>query len=133
MIVRHVAALVSALVAVAAAPGRADVVTDWNQTTIQVGGPALTRTLAMVHLAMFDAVNSVEPRYEPYASQEEVTAPTSPEAAAVGAAYGVLSRQFGASATPHRASFSSACTATAGSPWRKPRRTATSAASRSPW
>jgi hypothetical protein len=99
MKVRHVAALVSALVAVAGAPGRADVVTDWNQTTIQIGGPAFQRTLAMVHLAMFDAVNSVEPRYEPYAFQEEITTPTSPEAAAVGAAYGILSRRFGASAT----------------------------------
>jgi hypothetical protein len=99
MKVRHVSALVTALAALAGAPGRADVVTDWNQTTIQIGGPLPTRTLAMVHLAVFDAVNSVEPRYEPYAFQEEVTTPTSPEAAAVGAAYGVLRRRFGASAT----------------------------------
>jgi hypothetical protein len=99
MKVRRTAALVSALVSLAAAPGRADVVSDWNQTTIQMGGPLPTRTLAMVHLAMFDAVNSVDPRYEPYAFREEVATPTSPEAAAVGAAYGVLRRRFGASST----------------------------------
>lgn len=82
-----------------APPARADVVTDWNQTTLQVGGPLITRTLAMVHVAMFDAVNSVDPQYEPYAFSHECRTRTSPEAAAVGAAYGVLSRRFPEPAT----------------------------------
>jgi hypothetical protein len=73
------------------------VVTAWNQTTYEIGGPLVTRTAAMVQVAVFDAVNSVDPHYEPYAFLEEVTTPTSPEAAAVGAAYGVLSRRFSTS------------------------------------
>lgn len=91
-----IAVALSALVALAVASARADVVTDWNKTTFDTGGPQITRSLAMVHVAVFDAVNSVDPRYEPYAFLEEVETPTSPEAAAVGAAYGVLSRRFGA-------------------------------------
>ncbi len=94
---RGLVVLLSALVTLAAATARGDVVTAWNETTYQVAGPLVTRTAAMVHVAVFDAVNSVDPRYEPYAFLEEVTMPTSPEAAAVGAAYGVLSRRFSTS------------------------------------
>ena len=94
---RGIGVLLSALVSLAAATARGDVVTAWNETTYQIAGPLVTRTAAMVHVAVFDAVNSVDPRYEPYAFLEEVMAPTSPEAAAVGAAYGVLSRRFSTS------------------------------------
>jgi hypothetical protein len=44
------------------APAAADLVTDWNLTTLAAQVPTNTRTLAMVHLAMFDAVNAVAPR-----------------------------------------------------------------------
>lgn len=51
------------------------IVIDWNRQTHQVlkadngyADPmAASRILAMVHLAMHDAVNAVEPRYAPYA------------------------------------------------------------------
>jgi len=48
------------------------------------------RTMAILHLAMFDAVNSIEPRYKPYKIRLPATADMSKEAAAVAAAGGVL-------------------------------------------
>ena len=50
------------------APARADVVTDWNVTTNalvakDVGNNPKLRTLAMVHVAMSDAINTVQNRY----------------------------------------------------------------------
>lgn len=74
---------------------RADVVTDWNQTAIatlnaaRVRFPPQTRALAMMHAAIFDAVNATNHRYTPYAV--DIYAPqASPEAAAAAAAHGVL-------------------------------------------
>src|SRR5712692_396046 len=77
---------------------RADVVTDWNLTTLQAAAAASLnpqrqqRVAAMTHAAMHDAVNSVAPRYEAYAVQVSPSGEASIEAAAVQAAYGVLSR-----------------------------------------
>ena len=78
-------------------PVRADVVTDWNLTTLQAAAVAgvpqrQQRVAAMVHAAMHDAVNSVEPRYEAYAVHVSPSGEASIEAAAVQAAYGVLIR-----------------------------------------
>ena len=47
---------------------RADAVTDWNQTAIEVmkianvSGNPWSRALAMMHVAMSDAINSVQGR-----------------------------------------------------------------------
>ena len=46
----------------------------------------------MVHVAMFDALNSVTPLYHPYAVSLPGAGGASPEAAAAAAAYGVLIR-----------------------------------------
>jgi hypothetical protein len=82
-----------------AGTARADVVTDWNLTTFATApGPQQLRALAMVHLAMFDAVNSIARRYSPYHSQLVAAPGTSAEAAAAGAAHGVLVRLYPASA-----------------------------------
>ena len=83
-----------AAAAPAAAQAREDqVVLDWNVTTLQVAPPPThSRTLAMVHVAMFDAVNAIDPRYASYLSLPSVTAPADAQAAAAGAAYGVLVR-----------------------------------------
>ncbi len=74
---------------------RADVVIDWNQTaiaTLNAAGvrfPPQTRVLAMMHAAVFDAVNATNHRYSAYAV--DIYAPdASPEAAAAAAAHGVL-------------------------------------------
>jgi hypothetical protein len=78
----------------------ADVVTDWDQKTEAsiAEGKQLpfvgTRTMAIVHVAMFDAINSIEGRYTPY--KFKVTAPpgSSPEAAGVAAAHATLVKLF---------------------------------------
>lgn len=72
----------------------ADVVTVWNRQIVSNGGPQIQRTLAMVHLAMFDAVNAIERDYKPYLRLPKAPFNASAEAAAAGAAYGVMVRLF---------------------------------------
>jgi len=75
---------------------RANVVLDWNAVMMagiraETTGPALsTRNLALLHLAIYDAVNSAAPTHQPYLYQEVPAAGTSPEAAAAAAGYEVL-------------------------------------------
>ena len=73
-----------------AAPARADVITQWNEQVFALGGAS--RTLAMVHVAMFDAFNAIQPRYQPYLQLPPAPVGALPEAAAASAAYGVLVR-----------------------------------------
>ena len=82
------------------APVRADVVTDWNVASFEVmnaanvaGAPA-ARALAIVHVAMADAVNSVQNRYTRYAYKGAVQTSASAEAAASSAARSVLLAMF---------------------------------------
>ena len=82
----------------AAVPARADVITQWNLQVFTSGGPQIQRTLAMVHLAMFDALNATNPRYQPYLQIPAPAAGTNGEAAAAAAAHGVLVRLFPAQA-----------------------------------
>lgn len=78
----------------------ADVVTEWNEKTIAASAqakelpPAASRTVAMVHTAMFDAINSVESRYFPYRFKVSAPSGSSPEAAGVAAAHAVLLKLF---------------------------------------
>jgi len=80
----------------------ADVVIQWNgilQSTVALPppmgtpGPGLQvfRYFAMLHVAMFDAVNSIEERYEPYRVQVRASHGASAEAAAAQAGHDVLS------------------------------------------
>jgi hypothetical protein len=78
------------------APG-ADEVLDWNATALEVataGGQSLpipiSRTWAMVHLAIHDALNSIDRRYEPYAHEARAERDAAPEAAIAAAARDVL-------------------------------------------
>ena len=64
-----------------AQPALCDVVTDWNEKAVallqpRMGPPPGFRAMTMVNVAMFDAVNSVEHRYQPYLTQLNA-APTS--------------------------------------------------------
>ena len=77
-----------------ASTAHADVVTIWNQQVVNSGGPQSQRTLAMVHIAMFDAVNAIEPRFAPYLTLGAAPVGASAEAAAASAAHGVLVRLF---------------------------------------
>jgi hypothetical protein len=75
---------------------RADVVTDWNEkavafvTSKSMPPPAADRIMAMVHVAMYDAVNSIEHRYRPFLVAITPEMPVSPDAAAATAASTVL-------------------------------------------
>src|SRR5829696_8047760 len=73
-----------------AAPARADVISQWNEQVLALGGAS--RTLAMVQVAMFDAINAIQPRYRPYLDLPAPPDGALPEAAAASAAYGVLVR-----------------------------------------
>src|SRR5262249_8640858 len=77
-------------------PVSADVITDWNEKAVafvpkqRLLPPQAERVIASVQLAMFDAVNSIEPRNRPYRLSVTTTKDTSPEAAAAVAAGMVL-------------------------------------------
>lgn len=79
-----------------------DVVLEWNANAANaiVGvakqpPPRGLIRLAMVHVAMYDAVNAIEGYpFTPYAVTPNVTSPASPEAAAAAAAHDVLVALF---------------------------------------
>ena len=98
---RAVAALIGgAAVLALAAPGiaRADTVTTWNghaNTALAVTAAQDPRVvylhLAMVHGAVYDAVNAIDKGYEPYLVSTRIADPfDSKDAAAAAAAYRVL-------------------------------------------
>lgn len=91
---RKTAVIFAAVSVLAGNSARADVVTAWNQRVVTNGGPAIQRTLAMVHIAMFDAMNAIERDYRPYLRLKKPPRDASAEAAAASAAYGVLLRLF---------------------------------------
>ena len=77
-------------------PVSADVITDWNEKAVafvtkqRLLPPQAERVIASVHLAMFDAVNSIERRYQPYLVQLSADPTTSRQGAAAAAAAMVL-------------------------------------------
>lgn len=81
-----------------AAPAVGDVITDWNERAVAAGykaglaPPKQSRVLAIVHVAMFDAVNSIAGRAAPYLVRLPAPPDTSLEAAAAAAAHHVLVR-----------------------------------------
>jgi hypothetical protein len=83
--------------AAAALAARADVITDWNRIAVPIvisyglGAPPY-RELAMMHLAMYEAINALEPRYQPYRHKLEAPAGASKDAAAAVAAARILAR-----------------------------------------
>jgi hypothetical protein len=83
-------------VLVGIAPARADEVTDWNAIAIDVlalGGQnpvVMTRGLAMAHLAVHDALNAIDRRYEPYLYDARSEPGAAPEAAVAAAMRDVL-------------------------------------------
>lgn len=74
----------------------ADVVLDWNALMLDAiradnSGPTLSsRNLAILQMAVYDAVNSVLTTHQPYKFPMTAPPDTSAEAAAVGAAYEVM-------------------------------------------
>jgi hypothetical protein len=87
--------LVAVALTVPAPSAFADVITDWNERAIafvtpRMPPPAAQRVVAMVQVAMFDAVNSIDRRYRPYLIQLPAAPTVSKEAAAATAAGTVL-------------------------------------------
>jgi hypothetical protein len=75
----------------------ADVVTDWNviaidATSVPPNSVVQSRTLAIVHAAIYDAANAIEPKGSPYAIDIKAPTGASADAAIAAAAYGALVR-----------------------------------------
>ena len=83
-----------------------DVVLDWNDIAVNTAiangqNPfAQARYAAIVQLAVFEAVNATTNDYQPYLGTISAPPGASAEAAAVEAAYKVLSKYFGGAANP---------------------------------
>jgi hypothetical protein len=89
--------LLALLLSVPVTAAAASVITDWDEKGVgivqtRMPPPAGYRVMAMLHLAMFEAVNSIEPHYKPYKAKLSASPETSKEAAAVAAAGMVLSK-----------------------------------------
>src|SRR5215510_10240120 len=99
------AIVLASLAVTETAMAQADTVTFWNVTAInaiKTAGPSLgalaptrgSRAMAMVHVAIADAVTSIHPVYKPYAIRLVGHGNADQIAAASAAAYGVLVRLF---------------------------------------
>jgi len=90
--------LLVGILAVAFAPAvtRADVIMDWNIKADEIAAqkqllpPNRARATAMLHVAMFEAVNAIERRYVPYKLNLTADRSTSKEAAAASAGHDIL-------------------------------------------
>ena len=88
-----------------AIPASADVVTDWNNAALDAiragttAPPIASRSLAILHASIYDAVNGIARTNEPYLVQSAVQASASREAAASAAAHQALVDLFPASTT----------------------------------
>src|SRR6266516_529353 len=95
--------LLSSAVATALVIGtlaHADVVTDWNNAALDAirnghtPPPIASRSLAILHVSIYDAVNGIARTHEPYLVQSAVSASASREAAASAAAHDALVNLF---------------------------------------
>ena len=88
--------LAALALALTASQVRADTVTDWNQTSIDilkaanVAGNPWSRTMAMVQVAIADAVNTIQDRYARYAVAIPMAPNASADAAVAAAARSIL-------------------------------------------
>jgi hypothetical protein len=79
-----------------AMPASADVVSDWNaiaeaiQIDKQLASPPSARVMSMMHVAIFEAVNAIDPRYHSYGLKLGLDPKAHKEAAAAAAAHSVL-------------------------------------------
>jgi hypothetical protein len=94
---RYRAALATiVLLTTLAASARADTISDWNAKAEAIAvekrllPPPNARGMAMLHVAMFDAVNAVDGKYKPYRFKLTADKDASKEAAAAAAAHAVL-------------------------------------------
>jgi PAP2 superfamily len=85
-------------------PANGDVVTDWNTAALNAvragntAPPIASRSLAILHVSIYDAVNGIDRTHEPYLVQSAVPASASREAAASTAAHEALINLFSTAA-----------------------------------
>lgn len=84
-----------------AAPSRADVISDWNRAGLEAGTRSVQQpdsrlgTLAVLNIAMFEALNFVSGRYRsPFLVHHDGFSNISADAAAAAAAHQVLARAY---------------------------------------
>jgi len=88
--------LAAGLATMVATAARADAIMDWNQQADTIAAEKAippvqhSRANAMLHVAMFEAVNAIERRYTPYRLNLSADRTASKEAAAASAAHEVL-------------------------------------------
>ena len=93
----RVVLFVVSAIATFGASAQADVVQDWNGEALKVTfavGPPQARVLAIVHVAMHDAINSITRRYETFAVRQASPPGASAVAAGAAAAHHVLVNLF---------------------------------------
>ena len=84
-------------------PADADVVADWNNAALdairaeRTAPPIASRSLAILNVSIYDAVNGIARTHEPYLVQSAVAASASRKAAASAAAHEALVNLFPAS------------------------------------
>jgi len=91
------ASIAFVVIALLPCPVRADIVTDWNEKAFAamedekvIGGFETARILAIMHTAMFDAVNAIDKRHASYSGATPDATGASPEVAAHAAAHRAL-------------------------------------------
>jgi hypothetical protein len=81
-------------------PANADVVTDWNNAALDAirsdnsAPPIASRSLAILHVSIYDAINGITRSHEAYLVPSAVPASASEEAAASAAAHKTLVNLF---------------------------------------
>jgi hypothetical protein len=101
-----IAKLVLGLTALAPYPAAADAVGEWNETTMKAvvangqSNVVSTRTLAMVQVAVHDALNAIDRRFDAYYFEGPGDPAASPDAAIAAAAHTVLVGVIGSYGTP---------------------------------
>jgi hypothetical protein len=86
-----------------------DLISAWSEKTSTTAATAkmdsirAVLTVALVHLAMYDAVNAIVGGHKPYASSPTAKPGASPESAVIRAAYVVLGQEFPGQATQLKA------------------------------
>ena len=86
-------------------PANGDVVTDWNTAALnairagRTSPPIASRSLAILHVSIYDSVNGIARTHEPYLVQSSAPSSASREAAASAAAHKALVNLFPAAAS----------------------------------
>ena len=120
---RRIAAAALAIAA-AGSLAAADVITDWNEVYIDTirdegGKPCpISRAGAMLHAAMYDAVNSIERTHEPYLTLADAPAGASREAAAAAAGHRVMTHLYPARTSVYDAALEASLAAVPPGPGR---------------